>query len=56
MSKFKELDNHVSKAWHTKKFSDGSKIKLGRTDYEHAFIVKADGIFEIEVNERGKYR
>ncbi len=51
-SKFIHLDAHVRQAWRTHKFTDNTPINLGRTDKEQAFLVKADGIFEIKAVKR----
>lgn len=53
MTDHSQLDAHVKRAWQSRKFSDGAKIDLGRTDDEQGFIVRPDGIFEVEVVERG---
>jgi len=53
MSNFAILDSQVKRAWKTKRFANGGKINLGNTNNEQFFIVKSDGVFEIEATERG---
>ena len=56
MANHSQLDSQVAHAWNTKKFTDGSKIELGRVNFEQAFIVTPSSILEVEVTSRGMYK
>lgn len=52
LNRFTHLDNHVRKAWLSKTFTDGTKINLNSETKEQGFIVKSDGIFEVQVQSQ----